>query len=295
MGKSLQASIVIPFHNSDHRIFGAIASCLTQTVSDIEVLLCDDGAPSSFLAELGEISDPRVRLLVDGENLGLAERINRSVSQIRSPFYFRMDADDLCVRNRVELQLQMLASNPSAMVVAGSCYVMDEDGAIIGARDAADGYIDRPSLASSSALVHPTVAFRASWLEDHPYDGGLRRTEDRFYWYDNFSNDTILTTSSRLLFYRARRKFGAHTLRTAAREEREQFIKRTEPGATRLKLISRSVLRERARIAAELLGAGGALRARTIRQLGDRERDLATTELRSMAVAAAVLRSKKRI
>lgn len=255
MGRS---TIAIPFHTSSSSLTLAIASVLRQTVSDIKVELIDDGAPSWFVDSLLAIGDPRVSVLSDGKNRGLAARLNESIRRCDSEFYFRMDADDLAFGHRVERMIAEFDRNEDLCVLGSGAVVVDEELSVKGLRGCATSIVREPDARRGSIYIHPTVVFRTEWLAGKSYDESLKRTEDKDFWIRYFSKTEFGIVPEPLLFYRSSSHQGRYVIRTTAKEER-RLLKRAEAG---MAPFVRSYLVEAAKLVGEGLGQTSVMDAR---------------------------------
>jgi glycosyltransferase involved in cell wall biosynthesis len=113
-------SVLMPVYNAGSFIKDSIQSLLNQTEKDFEILIVDDGCTDNTISKIGEFKDNRIRLLVNEGNLGAAASMNKAISAASGQFLARMDADDLCVRQRFEVQLNVLNSNPTVDVIGSA-------------------------------------------------------------------------------------------------------------------------------------------------------------------------------
>jgi glycosyltransferase involved in cell wall biosynthesis len=125
--------VVIPVFNAARTIRVAIASIQNQTISNIRIILVDDGSTDGGPAILREIAaaDPRVDIVTQ-PNRGIVDARNAGLARCRSGFVAWLDADDLASPDRLEAQLQYLASNPECVAVSGATRHVDEDGRFFG-------------------------------------------------------------------------------------------------------------------------------------------------------------------
>ena len=56
--------------------------------------------------------DPRIRLIRQGKNMGLAIALNQCLKKSRGEYIARMDADDLSKPERFEKQIVFLTEHP---------------------------------------------------------------------------------------------------------------------------------------------------------------------------------------
>ena len=73
----------------------AVRSVLTQTVSNLELVIVEDPSPASGVDMLKGIDDPRVRHHVNSTRTCLVDQRNLCVAKARSDFVAILDADDV--------------------------------------------------------------------------------------------------------------------------------------------------------------------------------------------------------
>ena len=109
-------SVILPVYNSARFIEEAICSILKQTMSDFELIVINDGSTdvSGEILEKIASTDSRIRL-IQRLNKGLIPTLNEGLALAKSPFIARMDADDISMPNRLELQYDYLIKRMSGM------------------------------------------------------------------------------------------------------------------------------------------------------------------------------------
>lgn len=119
-------SVVIPAYNAARTVCATIDSSLHQTVSDIEVIVVDDGSNDDTAKAVEAIPDPRVRL-VRQPNGGAAAARNAGIRHAIAEWVALLDADDIWLPHKLEVQLAVLKSNPDVLAVqSGACFVDDQ-------------------------------------------------------------------------------------------------------------------------------------------------------------------------
>lgn len=97
-------SVVIPAYNAAAFLRAAIASCLRQTLPDLEVLVVDDGSADATVAVAEEFTtDDRVRVLRLGANRGVSAARNAALDAARGRWIATLDADDWMTDDRLEV------------------------------------------------------------------------------------------------------------------------------------------------------------------------------------------------
>jgi glycosyltransferase involved in cell wall biosynthesis len=105
-------SVIVPAYNAERFVQPALRSILAQTVTDLEVVVVDDGSTDGTLAAARSIGDSRVRVLT-GPNRGVSHARNRGIAAaLPSPYVAFLDADDLWDPAKLAVQLAFLEARP---------------------------------------------------------------------------------------------------------------------------------------------------------------------------------------
>lgn len=142
-----RATVLIGTWNNAPTLGRAIDSILAQTLSDLELIVVDDGSTdqTAAIVERYAAEDPRVRNLAL-PHLGIAASLNRGVEAAASEVVALQDADDYSLPDRVRRQLDVLEGDPSVAVVGCHMREVDEQGREL-----------RPRLPRASGDVRPTL------------------------------------------------------------------------------------------------------------------------------------------
>lgn len=119
-------SVVIPAYNAENTIAETVKSVLTQTFTDFELIIIDDGSTDNTLDILKQFDDPRIQIYAF-KNAGPQKSRNRGIEKARGKFISFLDADDLWLEDKLQLQIETLHNNPDASVVYSWCNVIDEN------------------------------------------------------------------------------------------------------------------------------------------------------------------------
>jgi glycosyltransferase involved in cell wall biosynthesis len=98
-------SIIMPVYNGEKYLAAAIDSLLAQTFKDFELLVIDDGSTDHTPEILRSYADIRLRVL-RLDHVGIVFALNHGLSQAKAEWVARLDADDLSLPRRLELQVQ---------------------------------------------------------------------------------------------------------------------------------------------------------------------------------------------
>lgn len=103
-------SVVLPYFNRQDSLWRAVDSVLSQSHSNLELLLIDDGSTDGSRRIAEEFDDRRVRLLGDETNRGVSLARNLGLESATSDLIAFMDSDDEWLPNKLEFQVAYLRS-----------------------------------------------------------------------------------------------------------------------------------------------------------------------------------------
>ncbi|MDQ4138411.1 MAG: glycosyltransferase [Actinomycetota bacterium] len=101
-------SVLVPARNSAATIEPALRSTLRAMPADSELVVLDDASEDRTAEVIARIPDPRLRLLRNDVQGGVAAGLNRMLEATDSELVARMDADDLVLPWRFRTQLPAL-------------------------------------------------------------------------------------------------------------------------------------------------------------------------------------------
>ena len=120
-------SVIMPLYNPGKYLAPAVTSIFAQTFPDWELLAVDDGSTDGSWEYLQRIDDPRVRPMRNERNLGVCPSINRAIDAARGKWIARMDADDIVLPERFELQMRALEADPGIDLLSTGTFMTDVD------------------------------------------------------------------------------------------------------------------------------------------------------------------------
>jgi glycosyltransferase involved in cell wall biosynthesis len=92
--ESPRISVLMPAYNAQATIRQAVDSVLSQTVSEIELIVADDGSREPTAQVLGEVADARLQVVRRQRNGGVSAARNSALALARAPLIAQLDADD---------------------------------------------------------------------------------------------------------------------------------------------------------------------------------------------------------
>lgn len=124
-------SVIIPTHNYGRYIRDAINSVQSQTVSDLEIIVVDDGSTDNTPAVLQAIRDRRLRV-VRIPNAGVSAARNAGIALAAGHYIAFLDADDIWLPDKLALQLALMTNEPSLGLVFSDFTRFDDSGVLPG-------------------------------------------------------------------------------------------------------------------------------------------------------------------
>jgi len=120
-------SIIVPVFDAGAYLDRAIASVRTQTWTDFELILVDDGSTDDAMERACAIRDSRLRVIRQS-NAGAPTALNRGVAAANGAYVALLDADDFWAPTKLECQRQHFLAHPEAdLVFTGLVYVGADD------------------------------------------------------------------------------------------------------------------------------------------------------------------------
>lgn len=169
----------------------SLSSLRAQTVQPQQIVFVVDGpvddAQEAVIARFSaiwEFSRTRFTLVRLPRNVGLAAAMNAGLDRCDGDFVMRMDSDDLCTYERVELQLEYLRAHPDIACVSSWAEEFFEDGAPSSLKTSPVSHeAVMQALRWRNVLVHPTICVRTDVLRAV---GGYRSRFGMLEDYDLF-------------------------------------------------------------------------------------------------------------
>ncbi len=123
-----QVSIIIPVHNTERFLFDTIQSVFSQTFTDYELILVDDGSTDGSREIMRDFEDrPNVRVIELRPARGAAGARNAGLDEAKGRFICFLDADDLWEPEKLADQISFMKSEDVAFSFTGYEFA-DENG-----------------------------------------------------------------------------------------------------------------------------------------------------------------------
>jgi len=176
----------------------SVQSILSQTYSEFDFFIVFDGPVSGEIDNyLTSLRDDRIHLHRLEKNLGLANALNYLLviimADIRYKFIARMDADDISMDSRFELQRNFFLGNPTISCIGSWYQEIDESGNILSNQKLPVTHEEiKRFFLKRSPFAHPSVMFRREIIAKAGfYPTNTLRLEDYIFWSNAFKNGIL--------------------------------------------------------------------------------------------------------
>lgn len=122
-------SVIMPVYNASAFLREAIDSICSQTYSNVEILIINDGSTDDSDKIILSYKDERIKYYKQ-ENKGVASALNTGVEKAKGDYLWRHDADDISLPEKLEKQVKFLETNPGIALCACQVAFMTERGKV---------------------------------------------------------------------------------------------------------------------------------------------------------------------
>lgn len=167
----VKISVVMTVYNGASYLNDAVQSVLDQTFPDFELIIVDNNSSDNSLDIVRRFQDRRIRLIPSEHNLGQTKALNVGIHASRAPYIARMDADDICLPQRLAKQYAFMETHPHVGLLGSRAVNIDEHNRVIGKYNVpTDPHWLYCCLCASGeltrwSLIHPGVMIRRSVLD----------------------------------------------------------------------------------------------------------------------------------
>lgn len=159
-----RVSILMPVFNPDPRLLSeAIGSVLAQTLKDWELIIVEDPAPTLGRETVAGFADSRIQYHLNTKRTSLCKQRNLTLELARAEYVAMLDADDVALPERLEVQARFLDEHAEIGVVGTWLEAIDLKGKTIGYRNYPVGHEEiAVAMRQFNPVAQPSVMARRS-------------------------------------------------------------------------------------------------------------------------------------
>lgn len=195
-------SIVIPAYNAELTIYDCLKSLLEQTYSNFEIIVIDDGSDDSTwnICNVFESRHTNVHVYKQ-KNSGIASALNYGISKAKGKYIARMDADDISLPERIEIQVRYLEQNCDVSLVSTSYIKFISGLSLETVRHPEENLVICLLLSYCSPICHPAAMLRSDVFRENKYNESIA-AEDHEFWCRISIKHKLSNIDQPLLMYR---------------------------------------------------------------------------------------------
>lgn len=193
-------SVIIPLFNKGAIIKRTIQSVLSQSFTNYELIIVNDGSTDDSAEVVKGIKDDRI-IYFEQENGGPSKARNKGVENSHGEWFLFLDADDELTEGALEHMWEMTISHSKATIIDGSFIVRN-------------GKTEKPTIFSNKYIrnnyksffykkIKPSSGhslFKKELIKRYPYNPSIRRYED-FELIMRLLNEAEIVTTSKPILY----------------------------------------------------------------------------------------------
>lgn len=131
MDVSKKVSVIMGIYNCSNTLSMAIESIISQTYTNWELIMCDDGSFDNTYEVAKHYVDKypeKIVLIKNEKNLGLNQTLNNCLRIAVGDYVARMDGDDISLPTRFEKEVKFLNDHPEYAIISTPMILFDETG-----------------------------------------------------------------------------------------------------------------------------------------------------------------------
>ena len=227
-------SVILPVYNGAPYLDEAIKSILSQTYSNFEFIIINDGSTDNSLEIINRYKsiDDRIKV-ISRENRGLISSLNEGIEKSEGTYIARIDQDDVSLPGRLEAQLNYMLKN-HLDICGGDFTNIDAQNNVLEEHKVPKTESEIIiTLATNMPFAHSCVMIKKSFLSTNNLKYGLngyRNAEDLDLWILMYENGAKFgNIDEKILKYRVLPSSMSRTNRKEIKKESDRqfdsFIK----------------------------------------------------------------------
>lgn len=113
-------SVIMPCFNAALFIEDSIRSVYSQSYTNWELIIINDGSTDYSLEVIGKFDDKRIRLINLPRNFGIKYCRDLGIQEAKGKYLCWLDADDIALSNRLSIQVQAFETNPTLVLCSSA-------------------------------------------------------------------------------------------------------------------------------------------------------------------------------
>lgn len=172
-------SVVIPLYNKEKSIAQSLKSVLSQTYTNFEIIVVDDGSTDKSVEEVKNIGDEKIKLFCK-ENGGPGSARNYGAQHALADWLVFLDADDELLENALSVFSEIIEKHDDIDIIDANKIILTGKSKQLNYHPL-EGYVKNPLRECFFGKIMPgngSSAFRKEFMLRNLYNEQIRRFED---------------------------------------------------------------------------------------------------------------------
>lgn len=171
-------TVIIPSYNRADIIQKSIMSVLNQTISNLELIVVDDGSDDDTELKVKEIKDNRLRYIKLEKNSGACAARNKGICEAKGKYIAFQDSDDTWVKDKLEKQIAFMENKQADMVYCGMSRHIGNKTRYFPSDQKKHEELSLESLLSKNKISTQNILIKKSVAEQVLFDTSFKRLQD---------------------------------------------------------------------------------------------------------------------
>jgi glycosyltransferase involved in cell wall biosynthesis len=200
-------SVIIPTYNNAKMVFEAIESVLKQTYKDYELIVVDDGSTDET-SEIVKQYGASVKYIYQ-QNSHISSARNNGFNHSKGNYIAQLDADDLWLPEKLELQAELIDKHPEAGLFYCDAYICnkgdEENRSLVYSQNYVppkEGNVFKYFFQTNPLCTSSAIISRKAWFDLKGLDTDLRGGQDTEFFIRISAFYQVYYVNKPLMIYR---------------------------------------------------------------------------------------------
>jgi len=204
--KRKKITVLLSVFNSEDVLANAIESVLSQTYTSWNMIIINDGSTDSTQDVIDYYVNKfqNIYSLSNEKNYGLAYSLNQGLKYSNSEYIARMDADDISLPKRLEIQMSFMEKNPKIDVLGSGALVKNNNSSLEVFKPLTHREISK-KIYKFNPFFHSSILMKKKFIDEvEGYKQSLIKAQDYDLWLRGYKKFNYANLDMILIHYNER-------------------------------------------------------------------------------------------